>query len=196
MTPAGGKSSSRWVRRSIIAECPGYAPPAVRFYSPVDIKALWVLSSNGCGYPGCDEVLSDRSWKQVNAEIAHIYGERPGAPRFEKNMSDAQRNGRPNLFLLCPNHHTLIDSLVPDEHPAEKLLEMKSAHESRASEHPPWASEPEIDRLSALLVEASGAVMVDWLSDEDSVEIWEIKHVRERRTPARRIARPKTENHS
>lgn len=122
--------------------------------SPISItviKTLFGASPNVCSYRGCDEKLTDPGWKEVNAEIAHICGERPGAARYDPSMSDEERNGFDNLLLLCPKHHKLIDRLDPGGHPVELLREMKA----RSAEHGvlarPWATPDVLTRYAVLL---------------------------------------------
>jgi hypothetical protein len=153
----------------------------VRYYNPAVVRSLIVLSQNRCGYTGCAEVLSDPSWKQVNAEIAHISGERPGAPRYDQSMTEAERTGLSNLLVLCPNHHSLVDSLLPEEHPTEKLKEMKQVHEAGVDVSQPWARDGDLDRFAQLLMERAGSIMIDWLSGDDSIEVSEVKVVKQPR---------------
>ena len=116
------------------------------------IKTLFAATPNVCSYTGCDEVLTNPAWQEVNAEIAHICGERPGAPRFDPMMSDADRNGYDNLILLCPKHHKLIDRLDPDGHPVELLREMKAKSESHGATARPWADDAELTGFALRLM--------------------------------------------
>jgi hypothetical protein len=116
------------------------------------VKTLFALSGNSCAYTGCEQRLTDPSWKQVNAHIAHIRGERPGAARFDALMTDTERNGFENLILLCPNHHHVIDALEPDTHTVELLLEMKQRHEARA-EPTPWTSDEKLSAFATLAID-------------------------------------------
>lgn len=116
------------------------------------IKALFAASPNVCAYTGCDEKLTDPAWKETNAEIAHICGERPGAARFDPLQSERERNGYDNLILLCPKHHKLIDRLDPDSHSAERLREMKAKSELHGSKSRPWATDAELTRWAILLL--------------------------------------------
>lgn len=115
------------------------------------IKTLFGASPNVCSYRGCDEKLTDPAWKEVNAEIAHICGERPGAARYDPSMSDEERNGYDNLLLLCPKHHKLIDRLDPDGHPVELLREMKARSAEHGSRARPWATPDNLTRYAVLL---------------------------------------------
>jgi hypothetical protein len=116
------------------------------------VKTLFALSGNVCAYKGCEAKLANPAWPRVNADIAHIRGEKPGAPRFDASMTDAERNAFDNLILLCPNHHRLIDGLEPEQHTVEMLHEMKQRHDSRSE---PWATEDELDRYASLAVNPS-----------------------------------------
>jgi hypothetical protein len=66
--------------------------------------------------------------KSAQGEIAHIEGENDGAKRHNINQDEKARNSFPNLMLLCPSHHTEIDS---DDitYTTEVLLKIKSEHE-------------------------------------------------------------------
>lgn len=123
--------------------------------SPVSItivKALFAASPNVCAYTGCDEKLTAPAWKEANAEIAHICGERPGAPRFDPAMSVDERNSYDNLMLLCPKHHKLIDRLDPDCHTVAVLREMKAKSELHGSTSRAWATDVELVRFALLLM--------------------------------------------
>jgi hypothetical protein len=110
------------------------------------VKALFALSGNTCAYDGCEVKLADPAWTGVNADIAHICGERPGSPRFDPTMTDDERDDFDNLILLCPNHHRLIDALEPAIYTVEMLREMKHRHESRSQRR--WAPDEELFRLA------------------------------------------------
>ena len=128
--------------------------------SPVSItivKALFAASPNVCAYTGCDEKLTDPAWKEANAEIAHICGERPGAPRFDPAMSVDERNSYDNLMLLCPKHHKLIDRLDPDRHTVDVLREMKAKSELHGSTSRVWATDRELGHFALLLLSSLAA---------------------------------------
>lgn len=109
------------------------------------IKTLFAMSGNLCYYEGCDLKLTDPSWPSVRGQIVHIYGLRRTSARFVASMSNAERNAFENLMLMCPNHHSLIDDLERDQHPPERLLEMKARHERQAVESGAWkASDAEL----------------------------------------------------
>lgn len=61
-------------------------------------------------------------------EQAHIVGDKPGSARYKSPLTAEQRDSYHNLILLCPTHHTEIDSNEADW-PVEKLHQIKSEHE-------------------------------------------------------------------
>ncbi len=126
---------------------------ATRTYSITDVKTLFAHSRNVCAMPGCEERLTDPAWAGVNAEIAHIRGLNPGSPRYEPDMTDAERNGYDNLLLLCANHHKLIDKLEPDAYPAADLQRIKADHEDRSKDAAQWwRDDNELLRVARLLL--------------------------------------------
>jgi hypothetical protein len=115
------------------------------------VKTLFALSCNRCSFPGCDERLTDPQWNGVRADIAHIFGERPGAARYMPEMSDDDRNSVDNLILLCPNHHREIDKLRPEDWSAERLIEAKLTHES-ACERQTWAADGLLEFYASMAI--------------------------------------------
>jgi hypothetical protein len=126
------------------------------------IKTLFALSGNTCYYAGCEEVLTNPNWNSVNAEIAHICGEKPQAPRFDPRLSEKERNAFDNLMLMCPGCHTKIDRLLPSEHPPEVLREMKEKHLLRTPDSTRWVTDDGLDRFVAQLMISLGN-----MSEED-----------------------------
>jgi hypothetical protein len=45
----------------------------------------------------------------VLGQEAHIVSEEDGGPRGDAAMPMDERNAYPNLLLLCPTHHVLVD---------------------------------------------------------------------------------------
>src|ERR1700687_2167778 len=94
------------------------------------VKILFACSGNRCAYPGCDNPrLTDPTWGSVLGRIAHIRGNLPGSARHVLAESDEERQHISNLILLCPNHHTEVDDLRPDDFPPDVLFKMKADHE-------------------------------------------------------------------
>ncbi len=118
-----------------------------------------MLSNGNCYAPGClfpviHEVRP--SVYKKHAQIAHIYGVKPGANRFRECKTEAERRERDafkNLILVCLSHHAEIDDREYGEelYPPEVLLEWKREHEGKhgpaLARLPPMSEE----RLSNLL---------------------------------------------
>lgn len=95
-----------------------------------DIKLLWGRAASRCAI--CKTELSyENSVNSENiilGEQAHIVSEQVNGPRGESILTLEERNCYDNLILLCPTHHTQIDSDV-HSYPVEKLHNIKSKHE-------------------------------------------------------------------
>lgn len=97
--------------------------------SLVNTKILFGKSGFKCAICSCS---LERGEKHI-AEQAHIYGEKPGAARYDPTQSPDFVNSHKNLILLCPTCHTLIDKEPIGEWSVEKLFETKRLHEQRIS---------------------------------------------------------------
>lgn len=95
-------------------------------------KLVCIKSGNRCAMPDCRrEIVLDGNGSDplvIVGELAHIKGEKPGAERYDQNMSDQQGNSHENLMLVCPNCHTKIDN-QPNTYTVEELLKIKREHE-------------------------------------------------------------------
>jgi hypothetical protein len=116
------------------------------------VKTLFAESRNICFFTRCEERLTNPEWKQVNGEVAHIKGERPGSARYDANQPDTERQGHNNLMLLCPRHHKLIDRLEPGEFTVDRLTEMREMHLSHAP-NTRWCTDDEAERLAILAIQ-------------------------------------------
>jgi hypothetical protein len=99
------------------------------------VEKIVALRSGGlCAFPGCARLLitseTDHDEARVSGQIAHIAGEKPGSPRYDERMTDAERNAAPNLIFLCREHHGDIDN-QPATYPIHQLSEWKADHEKR-----------------------------------------------------------------
>ena len=68
------------------------------------LAALWTVSNGRCYAPDCvmPVVLEVRPGVyQKNSQVAHIYGIRPGTPRYRPDMPARERDSFANLLLLC-----------------------------------------------------------------------------------------------
>jgi hypothetical protein len=97
-----------------------------------DQKILCLKSGNCCALPECrqklviNKISSDK--ESIIGEMAHISGEKPSAARYDKNMTEKERNCYENLILVCSNHHKVIDDQL-QTFTVEKLYEIKKNHE-------------------------------------------------------------------
>lgn len=96
-----------------------------------DIKLLWGRSGNRCGI--CKLEVTPDGESATIGEMAHIVARSSDGPRGESNLSLADRDRYENLILLCPNHHTEVDS-TPKEWSVELLHATKTKHERWVSE--------------------------------------------------------------
>jgi hypothetical protein len=63
--------------------------------------------------------------------IAHIVAERPEGPRGDPVRSPLLVDNVSNLMLMCAVHHKLIDVDEVDNYPEQRLIDLKTHHESR-----------------------------------------------------------------
>jgi hypothetical protein len=103
--------------------------------SPTTRAIIWARAAGHCQYPGCnDSLIGDLVSGTEDANfglVAHIVASTPGGPRGDPVRSPALADDPANLMLLCYRHHKLIDVEGLAEHPEQRLIEMKAAHESR-----------------------------------------------------------------
>lgn len=58
----------------------------------------------------CVEKADKEASSVVIGQIAHIEAKNNNGPRANPKLSDQQRDEYPNLLLLCPTHHRLVDA--------------------------------------------------------------------------------------
>jgi hypothetical protein len=77
-------------------------------------------------------------------DVAHIHARRDGGPRADVALSERDRDHSDNLFLLCLDHHTIVDD-HPEIYTAAKLLTVRDAHhawvKAQLSSGSPWKSD-------------------------------------------------------
>jgi hypothetical protein len=123
-----------------------------RSYRPAVLKKLFALSRNRCAFPICEELLSKPEWPKVLAKVCHIAGLNRGSARYDATITNVERNDYPNLLLLCPNHHELIDELEPERFSVNDLHDMKYAHESHRPGDREWCSDEQAEQFIMKLV--------------------------------------------
>lgn len=103
------------------------------------IKILWSRAAGRCSFPGCAEVLAlpecGGAAPHTIGEMAHIKGRNQGANRHDLNLSQDELDSYGNLILLCPNHHTIIDTKENEgRYSVGFLHDSKSQHEAKVEE--------------------------------------------------------------
>lgn len=98
-------------------------------------RVLWARAAGRCQYPGCNRSLIGDLISGVEDAnfgfVAHIVASKPTGPRGDVLRSALLSDDVTNLMLLCYAHHKLIDVDERDQHPENRLLAMKAAHEGR-----------------------------------------------------------------
>lgn len=140
-----------------------------RSYRLTDLKKLFLLSYNNCALPGCDEHFAQRDWDFVLAEICHIHGLNAGSARHDTTFPAERLNDYENLLLLCRNCHYRVDTLEVQRYPAEILLEIKAAHESRRPGLEYWKEELQAHDYLEKLVKSLGVQIQPPEPDPSSV---------------------------
>jgi hypothetical protein len=102
-------------------------------------RALDFRANHECSFPNCTTTMSGPSLESPDAYVssgvaAHIHAAAPGpgARRYLDSMSPEERSYIDNGIWLCQNHAVEIDR---DEvyYTADRLREMKAAHEARVA---------------------------------------------------------------
>lgn len=121
------------------------------------LAALWAVSNGRCYAPGCPMPVVHEVRPGVyrkNAQVAHIYGVRPGAPRYRPDMSARERDAFENLLLLCLPHHEDVDGQGADDFfSPETLREWKIEHEGESGSILNVLRFPDTDVLIKVLTE-------------------------------------------
>jgi hypothetical protein len=146
--------------------------PQPRFSETV-VKTLFAFSNNCCGFIdidtgfGCEEKMTDPAWYQVNGEIAHIRGWAPHSARYDPSMTDEERNAFPNLLLLCPLHHKLVDRLEPGRYTVAMLEEMKEKGGSASTAGTDWADDATLSTFARDAIRQAVARLVGEMETEN-----------------------------
>lgn len=99
---------------------------------PKTRKMLWGRAGARCSFNGCQVELiqldEDHTSCAVIGEEAHIIAQKKDGARGQIAIEAERVNLYENLILLCPTHHTLIDT-QPATYTVQALHEMKNQHE-------------------------------------------------------------------
>lgn len=94
---------------------------------------VFINCGGKCGFPNCKTHLVDED--SIIGEIAHIKGQQPGGPRYDKEQPEEERNAPENLIALCQKHHKIIDD-HPKKYSEQDILGWKSEIEEWAKKSP------------------------------------------------------------
>jgi hypothetical protein len=96
-----------------------------------ELKLLYAESGNCCAFPPCRTILTRIDGS--TGEAAHIVAAERQGPRGREPIDEVERDRRAsNRVLLCPTHHTLVDSR-PLVYTVEVLRKLKLDHSARVS---------------------------------------------------------------
>jgi hypothetical protein len=98
--------------------------------SPRTSKILWGRAAGRCSEPNCRIKLTETTEdgeSYLIGEMAHNIARKIGGPRA---IDDAGGDEYENLILLCPTHHTQIDSAPEGEFTVVTLSDWKKQHEA------------------------------------------------------------------
>lgn len=126
-----------------------------REYSRTTLFALARLGGGTCYWPDppcTTPVMVLIKGRPVrNVEIAHIRAARLNGPRYVAGMTDKERADWANLILLCTPHHTMVDTIKPQDYPIGVLEQWKSSREKGSAAALSTLSGITEDRLQELI---------------------------------------------
>lgn len=102
--------------------------------------------------------MVDPATGTVVGEICHIKARSSGGPRYDATQSESDRDAYENLLLLCPSHHTLVDSAAAT-YTVETLVELKQRHVERGVRGPEISDEIAERLAAAATVVVGGSVI-------------------------------------
>jgi hypothetical protein len=97
---------------------------------------VWTKAGGRCSSPDCRQQLIANARdgdSSLLGELAHIVAQRPDGPRGRKSPPGGDIDGPGNLVLLCPTHHTEVDS-NEGKYTVERLVQIKCDHEQWVSD--------------------------------------------------------------
>ncbi len=119
------------------------------------LAALWTVSNGQCYAPNCPMpvVLEVRPGVyQKNSQVAHVYGVKPKAARFQGDMPAEERDSFANLLLLCLAHHEEVDG-DESRYTPEVLKSWKARHEGETGAVLARLRVPDTETLGKVLTE-------------------------------------------
>ena len=86
--------------------------------SITEIKLLFARSGNRRAFPKCHAPMAVN--ETLIGEVCHIRGARLGSARYDPGQTDLERHAYPNLVLMRPTDHPVIDD-DEDAYTVERL---------------------------------------------------------------------------
>jgi hypothetical protein len=129
-----------------------------RTYLQSVLKILFSRAGDRCAFPGCRQALTEEATAEDEAvvlgRISHVVSDSDIGPRADPSMSRDDRRRYPNLILLCPTHHELVDA-QDSTYAADDLRDWKQKHEKwvqiRLTEEAAEISFEELEAVTAAL---------------------------------------------
>ena len=129
-------------------------------------KLVWSFSAGYCSYPVCPVRALVRATESDDATVIAVVIDsyEDDGPRANLKLSLKDRNSYPNLVLLCPTHHTLVDK-QPKTFTAEMLKCWKRDTEKKVADAlrnaMPQITFVELKQITALLMTHRGPTSQD-----------------------------------
>ena len=75
---------------------------------------------------GCTAPVFDTTHGVLTRQICHIKGRSKNGPRYDPGLTEEERNGYPNLLVMCAAHNKIVDDeATHDQFSVELLTEFK-----------------------------------------------------------------------
>lgn len=117
-----------------------------RSISSAILKRLYAEFAGMCVMPDCAYPSKLEDGTPI-VEIAHISSPSQPGPRHDPDLPIGESNNLPNLILVCPTHHRMIDA-SPSEYSAERLGLLRKRHLDRIARILASAGRPSADHAS------------------------------------------------
>lgn len=150
-------------------------------------KKLFALSGNQCCFPECTERVYKLEDEVLLGEMCHIRAVNPSGARFDVQLSEEEVNSFDNLLVMCPTHHTTIDS-NEEKYTADFLLKIKAEHENKFYDN--------AELFDKTVEKLEGEIGADSLKELEALDetIKEKEPPKEKALPKKKLY-PETENY-
>lgn len=143
-------------------------------FTPTTVNKLGKRVGFVCSNPGCRIHTvgpNEASDKTSNiGKAAHICAAAENGPRYDPNMTPAQRSGIDNGIWLCGNCHDIVDT-DPVKYPAELLRQWKQQAEDAASNRLGKPVETAAKNVRQFPLQAPAIPLTDFVEGSRDTEI-------------------------